>query len=330
MSIRHHLLLVLPLTVTVALATLPAHAQDNYPNRPIKIVVPYTAGGGVDTVARLVGERMSKSLAQPVVIDNKPGASGMVGAAAVAKSAPDGYTLLLSAAGEIAVNPHLYKAKMQYDPKRELAPISLVVRIPNVLVVNPDVPAKDTAALVAYAKANPGKLTYSSSGVGNPQHLNGELFNNMAGVQTTHIPYKGASQQLTDVMAKHVDMTYTSIAAATPFIKSGQLRPIAVTSSRRVPSLPDVPALAEFTPLSGYELINWFGMFAPAKTPAPIVQKVHAALADALRDAEIIRKLEVQGAEPALMTPEQFAQFVSTEYTKFGKIVADNKVTADN
>ncbi|MFO1304855.1 MAG: tripartite tricarboxylate transporter substrate binding protein [Burkholderiales bacterium] len=326
--LRRHPLL--SLCVAASIVTLPAFAQDNYPNRPIKLVVPYTAGGGVDTVARLVGERMSKTLGQPVVVDNKPGASGMVGAAAVAKAPPDGYTLLLSAAGEIAVNPHLYKGKMQYDPKTELAPISLVVRIPNVLVVNPDVPAKDIASLVAYAKANPGKLSYSSSGVGNPQHLNGELFNNMAGVQTTHVPYKGAAQQLTDVVAKHVDMTFTSVAAANSFIKGGQVRPIAVTSAKRVPSLPDVPALAEYKPLAGYDLVNWFGMFAPAKTPAPIIQKVHAALADALKDPEVMKKLEVQGAEPALITPEQFTQFVNAEYAKFGKVVADNKITAEN
>ncbi len=322
--------LLVSVAIASSLTALSAFAQDGYPNRPIKLVVPYTAGGGVDTVARLVGERMSKTLGQPVVVDNKPGASGMVGTTAVAKSAPDGYTLLLSAAGEIAVNPHLYKGKMQYDPKTDLAPVSLVVRIPNVLVVNPDVPAKDTAALVAFAKANPGKLSYSSSGVGNPQHLNGELFNNMAGVQTTHVPYKGAAQQLTDVVAKHVDMTFTSVAAANSFIKSGQVRPIAVTSAQRVPSLPDVPALAEYKPLAGYELVNWFGMFAPAKTPAPVIQKVHAALADALKDPEVMKKLEVQGAAPALMTPAEFAQFVNAEYAKFGKVVADNKVTAEN
>ena len=312
------------------MSAIPASAQNAYPNKPIRIIVPYTAGGGVDTVARLVGDKMSKTLGQPVIVDNKPGASGMIGATAVAKSPPDGYTLLLSAAGEIAVNPSLYKGKMQYDPQKDLAPISAVVRIPNVLVVNPDVPAKTTAELVAYAKANPGKLTYSSSGVGNPQHLNGELFNKMADVQTSHVPYKGAAQQLTDVTAKHVSMTFTSVAAALPFIKNGQIRPIAVTSSKRVPSLPDVPTLAEFKPLVNYELINWFGFFAPAKTPEPVINKLHAALSEALKDPEIIKKLEVQGAEPALMTPQQFGQFISAETTKFGKIVTDAKVTIEN
>jgi tripartite-type tricarboxylate transporter receptor subunit TctC len=307
-----------------------AYAQDTYPNKPIRIIVPYTAGGGVDTVARLIGDNLSKTLGQPVIVDNKPGASGMIGATAVAKAPPDGYTLLLSAAGEIAVNPSLYKGKMQYDPQKDLAPISLVVRIPNVLVVNTEVPAKTTAELVAYAKANPGKLSYSSSGVGNPQHLNGELFNKMADVQTSHVPYKGAAQQLTDVTAKHVSMTFTSVAAALPFIKNGQIRPIAVTSSKRVPSLPDVPTLSEYKPLANYELINWFGFFAPAKTPGPIIDKLHTALSGALKDPEIIKKLEVQGAEPALTTPQQFAQFIGAETAKFTKIVTDAKVTVEN
>jgi tripartite-type tricarboxylate transporter receptor subunit TctC len=316
--------------LAISAAAGPAFAQDGYPNKPIRIVVPYTAGGGVDTVARLIGDRMSKTLGQPVIVDNKPGASGMIGAAAVAKSAPDGYTLLLSAAGEIAVNPSLYKGKMQYDAQKDLAPVSLVVRIPNVLVVNPDVPAKTTAELVAYAKANPGKLSYSSSGVGNPQHLNGELFNKLADVQTSHVPYKGAAQQLADVTAKHVSMTFTSVSAALPFIKNGQIRPIAVTSGKRVPSLPDVPTLSEFKPLASYELINWFGFFAPAKTPEPIVNKLHAALTDALKDPEVVKKLEVQGAEPAPMTPQQFARFIGEETSKFTKIVTDAKVTVEN
>ena len=307
-----------------------ASAQDAYPTKPIRIIVPYTAGGGVDTIARMLGDKLSRTLGQGVIVDNKPGASGMIGAATAAKSPPDGYTLLLSAAGEIAVNPSLYKGKMQYDPQKDLAPISLVVRIPNVLVVNPDVPAKTTAELVAYAKANPGKISYSSSGIGNPQHLNGELFNKMAGVQTSHVPYKGASQQLTDVMAKHVSMTFTSVTAALPFLKNNQLKAIAVTSAKRVPSLPDVPALSEFKPLANYELVNWFGLFAPAKTPEPVIAKLHAALADALKDPEIVKKLEAQGAEPALMTPAQFTQFITTETAKFGKIVVDANVTVEN
>jgi tripartite-type tricarboxylate transporter receptor subunit TctC len=319
--------------VAAALAALalaaPAAAQE-YPSKPIRIIVPYTAGGGVDIVARLLGEKLRESLGQAVIVDNKPGASGMIGAQAAAKSAPDGYTLVLSAAGEIAVNPHLYKKQMQYDPEKDLVPVSLVVKVPNVLVVNPDVPAKTTADLVAYAKANPGKLTYSSSGVGNPQHLNGELFNKLAGTDITHVPYKGAAQQLTDVTAKQVTMTFTSVAAAQQFIKSGQLRPIAVTSAKRVASLPDVPAIAEFKPLAGYELVNWFGLFAPAKTPDAVIKKVNAAVTKALRDPDLVKKLEAQGAEPTPSTPEEFRQFAGAESKKFAKIIADANVKLEN
>jgi tripartite-type tricarboxylate transporter receptor subunit TctC len=193
---RLHLAVFQLTTAVLAASTVPgiAGAQASYPTKPIRIIVPYTAGGGVDTVARLLGEKLREGLGQPTIVDNKPGASGMIGAQAAAKAAPDGYTVLLAAAGEIAVNPHLYQKQMAYDPEKDLAPISLVVKIPNVLVVNPDVPAKTTAELVAHAKANPGKLTYSSSGVGNPQHLNGELFAKMAGIDIVHVPYKGAAQ----------------------------------------------------------------------------------------------------------------------------------------
>jgi tripartite-type tricarboxylate transporter receptor subunit TctC len=208
--------------------------------------------------------------------------------------------------------------------------VSLVVRVPNVLVVNTDVPAKNMAELVAYAKANPGKLSYSSSGVGNPQHLNGELLNHMAGIQTAHVPYKGASQQLTDVMAKNVSMTYTSVAAALPFIRSGKIRAVAVTSAKRVPSLPDVPTIAEYKPLAQYELINWFALFAPARTPDAVIAKLNAALTEALKDPEIVKKLDVQGAEPAPTTPQQLKQFVGIESAKFAKIIADANVTAEN
>ncbi len=317
------------LAATAAVLAAPVAAQD-YPTKPIRIIVPYTAGGGVDIVARLLGEKLRESLGQAVIVDNKPGASGMIGAQAAAKAAPDGYTLVLSAAGEIAVNPHLYKKQMQYDPEKDLAPVSLVVKVPNVLVVNPDVPAKTTAELVAYAKSNPGKLTYSSSGVGNPQHLNGELFNKLAGTDITHVPYKGAAQQLTDVTAKQVTMTFTSIAAAQQFIKSGQLRPIAVTSAKRSGSLPDVPAIAEFKPLASYELVNWFGLFAPAKTPDAVIKKLNAAVVQALRDPALVKKLEAQGGEPAPSTPEQFRQFVGAESKKFAKIIADANVKLEN
>ncbi len=320
-----------PLWVAAAIAVgLSGHAtaQDAYPTKPIKIIVPYSAGGGVDTVARLLAEQLRDTLKQPVIVDNKPGASGMIGAQAAAKSPPDGYTLLLAAAGEIVVNPHLYK-KMGYSPEREFTPISLIAKVPNVLVVNPDVPAKNVAELVAYAKANPGKLTFSSSGAGNPQHLAGELFNKLAGVQIDHVPYKGASQQLTDVIAKHVSMTFTSLAAALPFIKNGQVRAIGVTSTKPLSALPDVPPLSELKPLAGYEIVNWFGMFAPAKTPEPIIKKLNAAVAQALENPDLRKKLELQGMEPSPNTPGQFGEFVKAESKKFARIISDANVKLD-
>jgi tripartite-type tricarboxylate transporter receptor subunit TctC len=239
-------------------------AQAPYPKQPIKIICPFPAGGGTDITSRLLGEQLQKLLGQSVVVENKTGASGMIGTGAAAKSPPDGYTLLV-ASGEIAVNPHLYKQQMAYDWDKELQPITLLVKVPNVLAVNMDVPAKNVAELIAYAKENPRKLTFSSSGIGNPQQLTGEMFNKMAGVQIMHVPYKGAAPQLADVAGKHITMTFVSIGAALPFIESNRIRPIAVTSTTRVSVLPNVPAIAEHPPLAGFELVNFFGFYAPAK-----------------------------------------------------------------
>src|SRR5207344_1741935 len=232
-------------------AAVPAGlAQAPYPSQQVRIICAFPAGGGTDLTARLLADQLSKPLAQPVVVENRTGASGMIGTGAVAKSPADGYTLLV-ASGEIAVNPHLYP-KMAYDWEKDLQPITLLVKVPNVLAVNMDVPAANVPELIAYAKQNPGKLTFSSSGVGNPQQLTGELFNKMAGVKILHVPYKGAAPQLADVAGKHITMTFSSIAAALPLIESKRMRPIGVTSSARVTALPDVPAIAEYPPLAGF------------------------------------------------------------------------------
>jgi len=319
------LCLALPLVFVAGAAS----AQENFPDRGIRIVVPFSAGGGVDAVARIIGERMREPLRQSLLVDNKPGASGMIGALAVAKSPADGYTLLLASAGEVAVNPHLYK-NMQYAPDRDFAPVSLVVRVPNVVVVNPELPIRNMAELVAYAKANPGALSYSSSGVGNPQHLAGELLGQMAGIKLIHAPYKGSAQQVADVAAKNVGLTFSSLAGANAFIKDGRVRAIAMTSPGRSPLAADLPAVAEYAPLKGYALENWFGLFAPAKTPAPVIARLNAALAEALRDPEVIKKLRLNGGEPQAMSPADFAAFVRGESARFGKIVADAKITVDN
>ena len=316
-----------PLAVTVIGALLLSgigHAQDQYPNQQIKIIVPFPAGGGTDITGRLLGEQLRKALGQPVVVDNRPGASGMIGTQSVAKAPADGYTLLV-ASGEMAVNPHLYK-DMAYDWEKDLTTVSLLVKVPNVVVVNTDVPAKNVQELIAYAKQNPGKLTFSSSGIGNPQQLAGELFNKMAGVKINHVPYKGAAPQLADVAGTHITMTYSSIGAALPFINGGKMRPIAVTSSTRVSMMPDVPAVSEYAPLAGYELVNFFGFFAPPNLPDPILRKINTAAVQGFKMPENVAKLKEMGFEPAPNTPEQFHEFIKAESKKFAKIIVDANV----
>ncbi|EJL77874.1 hypothetical protein PMI15_04498 [Polaromonas sp. CF318] len=302
---------------------------EDYPTRPITIVVPFSAGGGVDTMARLLAEKLRETLKQSVVVDNKGGASGMLGAGLVVKAAPDGYTLLLGSAGETAINPLVYKEKMQYAPEKDLAPITLVTRVPNVLVANPNFPAKNIAELVAYAKKNPGKVTYATSGVGNPQHLNGELLQSLTGIQMAHVPYRGASNQLLDVAAGNVDITFVSLAGATPFIKSNRVKAIAVTSAKRASFAPDIPAISEFAPAATYSLENWFGLFAPAKTPADVQAKLNAAVTAALKDPQLVSRLREQGGEPTPLSQAQFRDFIKKESAQYGRIVDSAKIVAE-
>ena len=304
-------------------AAVPAgFAQAPYPSQQIRIICAFPAGGGTDLTSRLLGEQLHRILGQPVVVDNRTGASGMIGTGAAAKSPPDGYTLLV-ASGEIAVNPHLYKQQMAYDWEKDLQPITLLVKVPNVLAVNMDVPAKNVPELIAYARQNPRKLTFSSSGVGNPQQLTGELFNKMAGVQIMHVPYKGAAPQLADVAGKHITMTFVSIGAALPFIDGGRIRPIGVTSLTRVSVLPDVPAIAEHPPLAGFELVNFFGFYGPAGMPDPVLRKLNAAAVQTLTMPDVAAKLKGMGFEPAPNTPEQYREFIRNESAKFAKIIVE-------
>jgi tripartite-type tricarboxylate transporter receptor subunit TctC len=298
-----------------------ALAQAPYPSQQIRIICPFPAGGGTDLTSRLLGEHLNKSFGQPVVVENRTGASGMIGTGAIAKAPPDGYTVGV-ASGEMAVNPHMYKP-MAYDIEKDLQPITLLVKVPNVLAVHADVPVKTVEELVAYAKQQPGKLTFSSSGVGNPQQLNGELFNKMAGVKILHVPYKGAAPQLADLAGKHVTMTFVSIGAAKPFIDSGRIRAIAVTSSTRVSALPNVPAIAEYPPLAAYELVNFFGFLGPAGIPDPILRRLNAAAVQALKTPEMSTKLRNVGFEPAPTTPEEFRAFIRNETAKFGRVIIE-------
>jgi tripartite-type tricarboxylate transporter receptor subunit TctC len=303
-------------------------AQAPYPNQQIKILCPFPAGGGTDLTSRLLADQFNKIFGQPVVVENRTGASGMIGTGAAAKSPPDGYTVLV-ASGEVALNPHLYKEKMAYDWDRDLQPVTLLVKVPNLLAVNMDVPAKTVAELIAYAKQNQGKLTFSSSGIGNPQQLTGELFNKMAGTDIRHVPYKGAAPQIADVAGKHITMTFVSIGAALPFVESGRIRPIAVTSTTRVSVLPNVPAIAEHPPLASFELVNFFGFFAPAKIPDPVLRRLNAAAVQALKTPEMGNKLRASGFEPSPTTPEQFREFIKNESAKFAKIIAEANIKLD-
>ena len=308
-----------------------AAAQEAaFPTKTITIVVPFTAGGGVDVMARLLAEKLRGSLGQQVIVDNKPGASGMLGALAVVRAPADGHTLLLGSAGETAINPFIYKSKMQYAPEKDLAPITPIVRVPNVLVARKDAPFKTVDELIAFGKKNPGRLTYATSGVGNPQHLNGELLEEMAGVHMIHVPYRGASGQLLDVAGGNVDMTFVSMAAAGPFIKDGRVKALAVTGAKRAPFAPDLPAIAESKAVPKYALENWFGLFAPGATPAPIVAKINAAVVAALQDAELARRMTEQGGITAPMSPAQFRDFIKSESAQYGRIVEYAKITPDN
>jgi tripartite-type tricarboxylate transporter receptor subunit TctC len=300
-----------------------------YPEKPITLIVAFSPGGGVDIVARILADSLRSELGQPVIVENKAGASGMIGAGTVARAAPDGYTLRVASAGEVAINQHLYQ-RMQYSPERDLAPVAPIVRVPNVIVVSPSLPIKNVADLVAYAKSNAGKVTYASSGIGNPQHLAGELFRRIAGVPLVHVPYKGASAQLTDVATKSVDMTFVSLAAANAFIASGRVRPIAMTSATRTPVAPDLPAVAEYKPMAAYAIENWFGLFAPAKTPPDVVKRLNAAVAKALQSPDLVKRMREQGAEPAApLDPAKYGAFVKSESQKYKKIIDEGQIKAE-
>jgi tripartite-type tricarboxylate transporter receptor subunit TctC len=306
-------------------------AQDGtFPNRTIRLMVGYPAGGGVDIVARLLTEPMKNALGQSIIVENRSGAAAMIAAQTVATAGPDGHTLLVAAAGEVAVNQHLYKGKMQYDPLKDLVPIALAGIVPCVVVVNANSDIKTPADLVARAKANKGKLSFSSSGVGNPQHLAGELMNTMAGIDVLHVPYRGSTPAVTDVAVGAVTMSFSSLGAALPMIQGGQIRAVAVTSKERMPQLPNVPPLSDAPGLAGYELLNWFAVFAPASTPQPILEKLSGVIQTAFSDPTLSAKLDVQGIVARKMSLADLKTFVRSESEKFGKIIETAKITPAN
>jgi len=330
MLTRRHLLAGAGAAAVTAAAS-PAGAQSTYASQPVHILVGYAAGGGVDIVARLLQDPMRAALGQPIIVENRTGASAMLATGAVAKATPDGYTLLACASGEVAINHFLFKEKMAYDPAKELVPIALIGIVPCVVVVASATPVHNPKELIAYIKDNPGKLSFSSSGVGNPQQLAGELMNTMAGTKVLHVPYRGSAPAVTDVATGAVTMSFSSLAAALPLMQADKIRAVAVTSRERMPQLPDVAPLSEGSSgLAGYELLNWFAVFGTAGTPPEIVERLNGIINTALNDPAISGKLLPQGIVPKIMKVAEFKAFVDAERMKFGKIVDQANIKLSN
>ena len=311
-----------------AIGTVPAMAfAQAYPTKIITIVVPFAAGGTTDILARIIAQGLTTELGQSVVVDNRAGAGGNIGGQLAARAAADGYTLFMGTVGTHAINAALYK-KMPFDPVKDFAPLTRVANVPNLLVANPAQPYKTVQELIAYAKANPGKVNFGSSGSGSSIHLSGELFKSMAKVDMQHVPYKGSAPAVTDLLGNQIGIMFDNMPSAIQHVRSGKLRPIAVTTAKRSPELPDVPTIAE-AGVPGYEATSWFGMFAPAGTPAPIVAQLNKALVKVLAQPDVKKKINEQGAETAGETPEQFAAFIQTEAVKWGKVVKESGASVD-
>ncbi|OGA51184.1 MAG: hypothetical protein A3G24_01320 [Betaproteobacteria bacterium RIFCSPLOWO2_12_FULL_62_13] len=322
---RFALLGVLALSAGTAMAAAGSDPASGYPSRPIRFIAPTTPGGANDILPRILGARMTQNWGQQVVVDLRPGAGGIVGTEIAARAAPDGYTLLIVANG-YALNPFL-NAKLPYDTLKDLDRVSLFTVAPLVLVVHPSVPAHSLKELIAYAKARPGELNYGTSGLGSGGWLSVELFSRMTGLQMTHVPYKGAGQSTAAVLGNEVHMLFTSSLAAAPYIKSGRLRALGVTSSKRVPSMENVPALAEFIP--GYEVLNFFGVLVPAGTPKPIISKLSAEINRITALPDVREQLASLGFERVEYTPEQFTEYVKSEMKKWSAIIRKAGIKAN-
>jgi tripartite-type tricarboxylate transporter receptor subunit TctC len=314
------------LAAILAVACIPAAVQAQaYPAKPIRLVVPYSPGGGADNAARIIAARLTTTLGQTVVIDNRPGGSGMIGAQAVAQAAADGYTVLYDASA-FAVNPAL--RKMAFDPAKDLIPVSLAVTVPNIFVVPPSAPYKTVQEFVDHARKHPGEMTYASYGAGSAAHLIGELLKNQAGIDLLHVPYKGGAPALTDLMGGQVNSYFANAASSMGYVKSGKLRALAVTSAKRMAALPDVPTLAE-SGFKNFEVLEWNGFFVPKGTPKEIVDRLSTEIKAATMDPSTRQKLEGLGVDPVGSTPEAFAKFVQSEMSRWAALVKSNKITVD-
>ncbi|AZG10225.1 tripartite tricarboxylate transporter substrate binding protein [Pigmentiphaga sp. H8] len=315
------------LAIALAVAAGPAWPADAYPSKPIRIVIPFAPGGTVDILGRVLGEQLGTRLGQPIIIDNRPGAGGNIAAANVARADPDGYTLFLGSMGTQSMNGAIY-AKLPFDPIADFAPITRLVTSANLLVVHSSIKAKSVKELIDYLKARPGQVNYASAGIGSFNHISAALFEMMADVKMTHVPYKSGGQALNSVLAGETQLVFQTIPAAVPYIQSGKLRALAVCSEERHPLFPDLPTASE-SGLPGFEINTWYGMLAPAATPRAVIDKLHGALVQTLQDTAIRKRLTELGLDAAPDTPEQFAALIKTDAVKWGKVIKTAGVVAE-
>ncbi|WPH17252.1 tripartite tricarboxylate transporter substrate binding protein (plasmid) [Variovorax paradoxus] len=318
--------LAIPLALALCAIQAPGFAQT-FPSRPVTLVVPFPPGGGTDTGGRVIAEQLGRRWGQPVIVENKGGAAGQIGTDFVAKSRPDGYTLLLGNIGTQAINPLLYP-KLPYDADRAFAPVSLVAELPLAMMVNPSVPAKTAAEFIALAKARPGQMSYSSSGAGGAPHLAAEMFKDQAGAFILHVPYRGGGPAIADLLAGHVQLSFMTVLEASGHIKAGKLRALAVTGDKRVPAFPEVPTLAESV-APGFNAISWIGLLAPAGTPPEVVEKIAADLRAVLADESVKARFVGLGGVPRATSPQEFARLIEDDKRRYAQIIRSRKITIE-
>ncbi|MGZ5229117.1 MAG: Bug family tripartite tricarboxylate transporter substrate binding protein [Burkholderiales bacterium] len=316
------------LAAAVAMLSSRAEAAEvpQYPVKPVRLIIAYAAGGGTDTVGRVFAQKLSEGLGRQIIVDNRPGANGNIATEVAVKSPPDGYTMIMGNVGPIGVNPHLYK--LAFDPLRDLAPVTLIATAPLLVVVHPSLPVNSLKDLIALAKREPGKLSYSSAGVGSSNHLAGALFNIEAGVDVVHIQYKGAAPALTDLIAGQVQLSFQTLPSVGGNVKSKRLKPLAVTSARRASTYPEVPTAAE-AGLKGFEVSAWYSILVPAGTPRPIIDRLNGEILKALKQKDVVDRLQAEGAEVAGTSPEEFGDFMRRETVKWGRVVKLSGMKAD-
>ena len=325
---RSHSVRLLPtilLSLALSLVAITGYTQP-FPGKPTRIIIGFPPGGAIDVVTRMLAPRLSEAFGQPVIVDNRPGANGVLATDLVAKSPPDGHTIFIGTLGNLAMNPSFYP-NLPFNRDKDLTPVTQVASVAFMLLAHPSVPFKSVPELIAYAKANPGKVNYSSSGNGSTPHLTGELFNSLAGVKTTHIPYKGAAPAITDLIGGQVQISYDAVATSVAHINAGRLRGIAVTGPKRVSMLPNTPTVAETVP--GYEVVNWFGMVAPAGTPRAAIARWRNEIVKVLNVPEIRDKLRALGTDPVGSTPEEFGSFMKAETVKWARVIKEANIRVE-